>query len=91
MNEDVIAMQQAAEQRVKRMQERNRRLLENGPTFGAGLLRQVPPPTPCGAEKPKAAATGGKEGQRLLPLLLLLVFLQGGDELTLLILLAYLM
>lgn len=90
MNEDVFAMQQAAEQRVKRMQERNRRLLENGPTFGAGLLRQNPPPTPCRTEKANAPA-GDKEGQRLLPLLLLLLCLQGGDERILLILLAYLM
>lgn len=85
MDDNVLAMQQAAEQRVKRMQERNRQLLENGPTFGENLLRR-PPEKP--ALTPKSTEKPLENG---LPLLLLLLLLQGGNDRTLLILLAYLM
>lgn len=91
MKEDVVAMQREAEQRVKRMQEQNRRLLENGPTFGGALLRQ--PACPGNKSRSEQMTTESREDTRLFPLLLLLLLLllQGGDERVLLVLLAYLL
>lgn len=79
--DDVVAMQQAAQQRVRRMQERSRRLCN--PTYGAEQTEQ-PSPSPAPIRKPKQA------DERWLLLLLLLMLSQNGGSRTLLILLAYL-
>lgn len=86
MDEDIIHMQQAAERRVRRMQERSRQLLENGPTFGAGLIQ--PPPEPAKAAAPDKRAPESQD--HWLILLLLLLLAQNGGSRTLLTVLAYL-
>lgn len=77
--EDVVAMQQAARERVRRMQERSRRLCM--PTYGAQVQEEKPQPP---AHKAKNL------DERWLLMLLLLMLSQNGGGKTLLILLAYL-
>ncbi len=77
MDTDTASMQKAAEERVKRMQERSQRLLANGPTFGTAAT------APPKEEKPLL-------DDRWLILLLLLMLSQNGGSKSLLLLLAYL-
>ncbi len=76
--EDMVAMQQAARERVRRMQERSRKLC--APTFGAETDEVRHPPT---------RKTKGLD-ERWLLLLLLLMLSQNGGSKTLLIMLVYL-
>lgn len=76
---DTAAMQQEAAQRVRRMQEHSRRLLENGPTFGM---------RPPDAEKPPVRHRAVDD--RTLILLVLLMLSQGENNKLLLLLLGYL-
>lgn len=79
MDDNLLAMQQAAQKRVERMQERSRRLCVGGPTFGAAAVTPVKQP----AQIPKT-------DERTLLLLLILMLSQNGGSKLLLLLLGYL-
>ncbi len=75
----MLVMQQAARERVRRMQERSRRLCN--PTYGAECMEEKPSPP---VRKAKAL------DERWLLLLVILMLSQNGGSHTLLIMLAYL-
>ncbi len=78
MDDNLLAMQQAAQKRVQRMQERSRQLC-GGPTFGESAV--LP------AKKTKDTP---KTDERMLLLLLILMLSQNGGSKLLLLLLGYL-